>query len=90
MVTSNAYGSEGGNDLAVELVTPGVPGRPLQVTVNGKQITVSLATDASGAPASTAAQVVAAINATRGSPSRPRPTGPTRERASWRPRPSPS
>jgi len=34
--------------------------------VNGKQITVSLATDASGAPASTAAQVVAAINATAG------------------------
>ena len=66
VVTSNAYGSEGGNDLAVELVTPGAPDRQLQVTVNGKQITVSLATDASGAPASTAAQVVAAINATAG------------------------
>jgi len=66
VVTSTAYGSEGGNDLAVELVTPGAPGRALQVTVDGKQITVSLATDASGAPVSTAAQVVAAINATAG------------------------
>ncbi|WP_336204274.1 M14 family zinc carboxypeptidase [Nonomuraea sp. LPB2021202275-12-8] len=66
VVTSTAYGSEGGNDLSVELVTPGAPGRELQVTVNGKQITVSLATDGSGAPTSTAAQVVAAINATAG------------------------
>ncbi|MEV0234490.1 M14 family metallopeptidase [Nonomuraea sp. NPDC050786] len=64
VVTSDAYGSEGGNDLAVELADPGVPGRPLRVTVNGKIITVSLATDGSGAPASTAAQVAAAINAT--------------------------
>ncbi|MCA2225368.1 M14 family zinc carboxypeptidase [Nonomuraea aurantiaca] len=64
VVTSNAYGSEGGNDLAIELVTPGAPDRQLQVTVNGKQITVSLATDGSGTPTSTAAQVVAAINAT--------------------------
>ncbi|MFG1703113.1 M14 family zinc carboxypeptidase [Nonomuraea sp. M3C6] len=66
VITSTAYGSEGGNDLAVELVNPGAPGRPLQVTVNGKLITVSLATDGSGAATSTAAQVVAAINATAG------------------------
>ncbi|WP_433510716.1 M14 family zinc carboxypeptidase [Nonomuraea sp. CA-143628] len=66
VVTSNAYGSEGGNDLAIELVTPGAADRPLLVTVNGKQITVSLATDGSGTPTSTAAQVVAAINATPG------------------------
>ncbi|MEQ4716979.1 M14 family metallopeptidase [Nonomuraea sp. B19D2] len=66
VVTSDAYGSDGGNDLAVELVDPGAPGRALQVTVNGKLITVSLATDGSGAPADTAAQVAAAINATAG------------------------
>lgn len=66
VITSDAYGSEGGNDLAVELVNPGAAGRPLQVTVNGKLITVSLATDASGAPTSTAAQVTAAINAAAG------------------------
>ncbi|MEV0998969.1 M14 family zinc carboxypeptidase [Nonomuraea sp. NPDC050202] len=70
VVTSTAYGSEGGNDLSVELVTPGTPDRPLQVTVNGKLITVSLATDGSGAPASTAAQVVAAVNAVPGIPVR--------------------
>ncbi|MEW9548241.1 M14 family zinc carboxypeptidase [Nonomuraea sp. NPDC050783] len=70
VVTSTAYGSEGGNDLAVELVDPGAPGRALQVTVNGKLITVALATDASGALTSTAAQVVAAINATPGIPVR--------------------
>ncbi|MER7499765.1 M14 family zinc carboxypeptidase [Nonomuraea pusilla] len=68
VVTSDAYGSEGGNDLAVELVNPGAPGRPLAVTANGKTITVSLATDASGAPSSTAAQVAAAINAAPGLP----------------------
>ncbi|GAA2641247.1 M14 family zinc carboxypeptidase [Nonomuraea recticatena] len=67
VVTSLAYGSEGGNDLAMELVDPGAQGRPLQVTVNGKLITVSLATDASGAITSTAAQVIAAVNAGAGS-----------------------
>ncbi|TYB66693.1 zinc carboxypeptidase [Nonomuraea sp. PA05] len=68
--TSAAYGSEGGNDLSVELVTPGTPDRPLQVTVNGKLITVSLATDGSGTAVSTAAQVVAAVNAVPGIPVR--------------------
>ncbi|MDP4502135.1 M14 family zinc carboxypeptidase [Nonomuraea turcica] len=70
VITSAAYGSEGGNDLAVELVDPGAPGRALQVTVNGKLITVSLATDGSGALTSTAAQVAAAINAMPGIPVR--------------------
>ncbi|MEU6721827.1 M14 family zinc carboxypeptidase [Nonomuraea sp. NPDC046802] len=62
VVTSAAYGSEGGNDLAVELVAPAAPGQPVKVTANGKLITVSLATDASGTPVSTAADVVAAVN----------------------------
>ncbi|WP_228010336.1 M14 family zinc carboxypeptidase [Nonomuraea phyllanthi] len=66
VVTSDAYGSEGGNDLAVELADPGAPGRALQVAVEGKTIAVSLATDGSGAPVSTAAEVAAAINATAG------------------------
>ncbi|MDF5751544.1 M14 family zinc carboxypeptidase [Spongiactinospora sp. TRM90649] len=70
VATSNAYGSEGGNDLGVELVDPGAADRPLRVTVNGKQVSVSLATDASGKPVSTAAQAAAAINATAGSPVR--------------------
>ncbi len=70
VVTSAAYGSEGGNDLAVELTDPGAPGRALEVTVDGKIIRVALATDGSGALTSTAAQVVAAINATPGVPVR--------------------
>ena len=37
--------------------------QPLSVAVNGKLVEVFLATDAAGAPSSTAAQVVAAINA---------------------------
>ncbi|PZG44985.1 peptidase M14 [Spongiactinospora gelatinilytica] len=65
-LTSHAYGSEGGNDLSAEIVTPGTPNRALAVQMDGKQLTVSLATDASGAPASTVAQVVVAINATKG------------------------
>ncbi|MEV0618949.1 M14 family metallopeptidase [Nonomuraea sp. NPDC050404] len=68
--TSTAYGSEGGNDLAVELVDPGAPNSPLRVALDGKLITVGLATDGSGAPVSTAAQVVAAVNATAGLPVR--------------------
>ncbi|NBE92705.1 peptidase M14 [Nonomuraea sp. KC401] len=66
VVTSAAYGSEGGNDLSVELAAPGTPDRPLRVNVDGKLVTVSLATDGSGTPVSTAAQVAAAINTTEG------------------------
>lgn len=66
VVSSLAYGSEGGNDLAVELVDPGAPDRPLRVTVNGKLISVSLATGPTGALVSTSAQVIAAINAGAG------------------------
>ncbi|GII57255.1 hypothetical protein Pth03_56440 [Planotetraspora thailandica] len=62
-VTSKAYGSEGGNDLSVALVQPAAPSSPLSVAVDGKNVTVSLATDASGAAASTARQVVDAVNA---------------------------
>ncbi|SDK60370.1 Zinc carboxypeptidase [Nonomuraea maritima] len=68
VVTSNAYGSEGGNDLSVELVDPGTAAGPLRVSLDGKLITVSLATDDSGAVVSTAAQVAAAVNATPGLP----------------------
>ncbi|SCF33849.1 Chitobiase/beta-hexosaminidase C-terminal domain-containing protein [Micromonospora viridifaciens] len=61
-VTSKAYGSEGGNDLTMALVNPGAANAPLTVGVAGKAVTVSLATNGSGAITSTAAQVVAAIN----------------------------
>ena len=68
VITSNAYGSEGGNDLSVELVAPGTPGSPLRVSLDGKLVTVGLATNDAGEPVSTAADVVAAINATPGLP----------------------
>jgi hypothetical protein len=62
-VTSHAWGHEGGNDLRLESVNPGVPNSPLSVTVDGGTVRVSLATDAAGAVSSTAAQVVTAVNA---------------------------
>ena len=63
VLTSRAWGHEGGNDIAAEFVNPGVPDSPLDVTVSGNDIVVSLGTDSTGALASTAAQVVAAIKA---------------------------
>ncbi|MEU2613931.1 M14 family metallopeptidase [Micromonospora sp. NPDC007271] len=66
-VDSLAWGHEGGNGISVELVNPGTAGRPLSVTMTGKDIRVSLATNASGTVTSTATQVVAALNANAGS-----------------------
>jgi hypothetical protein len=62
-VTSHAWGHEGGNDLAVETIDPGTADSPLSVAVQDGTIAVSSATDSSGDLASTAAEVVAAINA---------------------------
>lgn len=62
-VESRAWGHEGGNGITVATVNPGVADSPLSVSVAGTAITVSLATNAAGALSSTAAQVVAAINA---------------------------
>jgi hypothetical protein len=66
-VDSLAWGHEGGNAVSVELIDPGAADRPLSVSVAGNSIQVSLATDATGALASTAAQVVAALNTNAGS-----------------------
>src|SRR5215218_8993297 len=63
VLTSRAWGHEGGNDITAEFMIPGALNAPLTVTVTGKDILVRLGTDATGALASTAAQVVAAINA---------------------------
>ncbi|MEV4625006.1 M14 family zinc carboxypeptidase [Micromonospora sp. NPDC049523] len=62
-VTTKAWGHEGGNDTTVSLVNPGAANQALTVLVAGKTVMVSLATDAAGALSSTAAQVVAALNA---------------------------
>lgn len=61
-----AYGHEGGNDVRVAFADPGAPDSPLAVTVDGDVVTVSLGTGADGAPTSTAAQVVAALDAEAG------------------------
>ena len=62
-VDSDAWGHEGGNDVTIQVVDPGAANQPLSVQVSGSDITVSLGTDSSGARTSTAAQVVAALNA---------------------------
>jgi len=63
VLTSKAYGHLGGNNLSAQLVNPGAPDAPLTVSLTGNLIRVSLATDTTGAITSTAAQVVAALNA---------------------------
>src|SRR4051794_10903504 len=63
VVRSKAWGHEGGNDLSAQLVDPHANNAALAVTVADKKITVSLATNATGAITSTAAQVIAAVNA---------------------------
>jgi phage tail sheath protein FI len=50
----------GGNGITVELVASGTD-TPLSVVVSGQAITVNLATDSAGDPASTADQVVQAV-----------------------------
>jgi hypothetical protein len=65
VLTSRAWGHEGGNDLSAEFRNPGVASSPLDVSVSDEDIVVSLATDAAGAPSSTAQQVVEAINSDR-------------------------
>ncbi|WP_424534904.1 OmpL47-type beta-barrel domain-containing protein [Sphaerisporangium viridialbum] len=62
-LSSKTYGSEGGNDITAALVNPNAASSPLSVAVNGKDIVVNLATNASGAITSTAKQVVDAVNA---------------------------
>ena len=63
VLTSRAWGHEGGNDITAEFRNPGAPSSPLSVTVSGKDILVNLATDVAGALSSTASQVISAINA---------------------------
>jgi len=66
-VDSLAWGHQGGNNISVAVLNPGSANQPLSVSVSGNEITVNLGTDAAGSPASTAAQVVAALNANAGS-----------------------
>ena len=49
VLTSRAWGHEGGNDITAEFVA-GAPGAPLSVSVTGNDILVTLATDAARRP----------------------------------------
>lgn len=62
LFTAVAYG-EAGNDITVAYVDPGADDADIEVAVVGSAITVSLATDSEGAITSTAADVLAAIQA---------------------------
>ncbi len=62
VLTSRAWGHEGGNMISAEFRTPRAANSPLSVRVVGRGIIVMLGTDAAGAPSSTAAEVVEAIN----------------------------
>ncbi|MFI7604292.1 M14 family metallopeptidase [Micromonospora sp. NPDC049366] len=61
VVSSAAWGHEGGNDVTVEFVDRSEADLPLAVEVAGTAVRVLLATDASGAPASTATEVADAL-----------------------------
>jgi hypothetical protein len=63
VLTSHEWGHLGGDEITAEFKNPGANNAPLSVAVTGKDIVVNLATNESGALTSTAAQVVAAINA---------------------------
>ena len=63
VLTTQAWGHEGGNQVQAEFRNPGAADQPLSVTVTGNLIEVVLGTDSTGALNSTAKQVVDAINA---------------------------
>ncbi|PLR94660.1 M14 family metallopeptidase [Bacillus sp. T33-2] len=66
VVSSKAWGHEGGNNITVAFKNPGVAYAPLKVSVDGKNIVAELATDGSGNIVSTAYQVVNALNDSAG------------------------
>jgi Zinc carboxypeptidase/Chitobiase/beta-hexosaminidase C-terminal domain len=61
VMSTAAWGHEGGNDVTVEFVDQPGTSLPLSVEVSGKHVRVLLAKDASGAIVSTAAEVAAAL-----------------------------
>ena len=64
VLTSRAWGHEGGNAITAEFLNPGQPDQPLAVSVaDDRDITVRLATNSAGGLTSTGTQVVNAINA---------------------------
>lgn len=66
VVTSKAWGHEGGNDISVEIKNAGNSNSPLNVTIEEDHIMVQPATDGAGNIISAARDVAAAINAGAG------------------------
>jgi hypothetical protein len=62
VLTSKAWGHEGGNDISVNVQAPKEPNADLEIDVDGDRITVNLATNGSAEPSSTASEVIKAIN----------------------------
>lgn len=63
VVESVKFGDEGPNGWQVKTVAPGKPNRPAQATWRDRVLTVSLATDSTGAAISTTDQIAALITA---------------------------
>jgi len=63
VITTKIMGHLGGNQVTAQLLAPTGPNQPLTVSLTGNALRVNLASDAEGNPASTANQIVAAINA---------------------------
>ncbi|HEY7594037.1 MAG TPA: M14 family zinc carboxypeptidase [Actinophytocola sp.] len=63
VVESVKFGDQGPNGWQVRAIDPGKPNRPAQATFRDRVLTVSLATDASGAIVSTTDQVAALVGA---------------------------
>src|SRR5699024_4287444 len=66
VLTSKAWGHEGGNDIRVDMESPAAENAELDVTIDGNQITVSLGTDDDAQPISTANEVIDVINEAAG------------------------
>ncbi|RST61609.1 M28 family peptidase [Siminovitchia terrae] len=66
VLTSKAWGHEGGNDIKVELKSANKANTDLKVEVDGDQITVILGTDGAVKPNSTSAEIIEAINKAAG------------------------
>lgn len=62
VVSSVAWGHEGGNNITVQLANPGQANSPLTVSLDGNDIVVNLATNSSGQLTSRAVDVVTALN----------------------------
>lgn len=63
VVESRQFGDQGPNGWQVRTVAPGKPNRPAQATWRDRVLTISLATDSSGAIISTTDQVAALVGA---------------------------